>query len=562
MKKILLFFVAATLLLSFSLPAFAAGDPNIDHGGGGMGQGTGQNYWIAGMDGIRATIVDAKTRSPVTVPLDLTNQSPGTCLTHFGKVCKLSYNAGAGLSVSVGGYACSHPAQTLPHIIPSASLGASIQVIRSYFTDEQVLRALCGAVGFSYDTLITGDYRLLIEPIAYFTYGGVPFVMTATEAALYDQMIGGGLRAWMPSLTHKNLPLALYLEKADLGYPAWTGSKTQKVTDAQILSSLGLGLVRFTDKQDDTHVTINDYEYRVDTDVITSVVVSGGQSDPDNPVTVYFTIEDTTYTVSNVYYPSGGRQLAWVKWHTSKSPKLLTIGVTVSGGGSAKGTITANIVDLSGHDPPNPVADDRCDGFTVPTVPQNAQTTQAEWNVWVPRWHANWVWVSDGDDGGWWVDEGWWEFDASTCSASLTADMAVSPDALSPTASASTMRSGYGVQQKTATIVSTNQSAAVTTAQNALTFFPEFKYGTYWRLLEPSVSGKSTTFTFRANPYSTYGRRTHFTPVWYPDGSYTLYTRVIDCWTPAGMLSADRTDGVALSGSLWDDWHIAPARPT
>ena len=39
-----------------------------------------------------------------------------------------------------------------------------------------------------------------------------------------------------------------------------------------------------------------DYEYRVDTDVITSVEVSGGQSDPDNPVTVQFVIEGSTYT--------------------------------------------------------------------------------------------------------------------------------------------------------------------------------------------------------------------------------------------------------------------------
>ena len=45
-----------------------------------------------------------------------------------------------------------------------------------------------------------------------------------------------------------------------------------------------------------------DYEYRVDTDVITSVEVSGGQSDPDNPVTVQFVIEGSTYTISNVYY--------------------------------------------------------------------------------------------------------------------------------------------------------------------------------------------------------------------------------------------------------------------
>lgn len=58
--------------------------------------------------------------------------------------------------------------------------------------------------------------------------------------------------------------------------------------------------------------------------------------------------------------------------------------------------------------------------------------------------------------------------------------------------------------------------------------------------------------------YSTYNRRTHFTPIWYPDGSYTVNTWVIDCWTPAGMLSVNLTDSLNIRGNLWDDWHIAP----
>lgn len=57
---------------------------------------------------------------------------------------------------------------------------------------------------------------------------------------------------------------------------------------------------------------------------------------------------------------------------------------------------------------------------------------------------------------------------------------------------------------------------------------------------------------------STYNRRTHFTPIWYPDGSYTVNTWVIDCWTPAGMLSVNLTDSLNIRGNLWDDWHIAP----
>jgi len=109
--------------------------------------------------------------------------------------------------------------------------------------------------------------------------------------------------------------------------------------------------------------------------------------------------------------------------------------------------------------------------------------------------------------------------------------------------------------------VSTNQSWAVTGAQTAVTYFPEFQYQNYWRLLDRTSSGYSAKFEFAKNRYSTYNRRTHFTPIWMPDGSYTPYTYLIDCWTPQGMLSMNLTDSVNISGSLWDDWHIAPVKP-
>ena len=195
--------------------------------------------------------------------------------------------------------------------------------------------------------------------------------MTATEAALYDQQVNGGLRAKMLSLTHKNLPLAIFLEKADLGYPAWSGSTTQKVSNSDIISALGIGVVRFNDITESPVVNSFDYEYRVDTDVITSVAVSGGQSDPDNPVSVQFNIQGTTYTVSNVYYPDGDSQLVWVRWHTPTEPCVITIDVSVVGGGSAKSTVVCNITDLAGKDPPNPIATDRNDAYAASPVPTN-----------------------------------------------------------------------------------------------------------------------------------------------------------------------------------------------
>ena len=237
--------------------------------------------------------------------------------------------------------------------------------------------------------------------------------------------------------------------------------------------------------------------------------------------------------------------------------------VRVHGGGrTEKGTLNIKIVDLDENPPPDPNADDRNDGFTRPSVPSKAEVTSAAWGVWRPWWQEHWVWHSgDEEDDGYWCDHGWWEFDLDRYSASLAADMRITTDEKSPTATERTMKSGYGFQEKVITHVSTNQSFAVTPAQNAVTYFPEFQYEKFWRLLERMNGGYDMTHEFKENGYSTYRRRTHFTPIWYPDGSYTPYTWLLDCWTPAGMLSMNLTDSITIDGNLWSDWHIAPQKP-
>ena len=590
MKRLLTAMLCFVMLLGTAVPAFATGDPNIDTGGGGLGNGSEGNIWY-GDSGVRVTIVNAESRSSVSSSVDYIKPPEyvlawnKTNIYHFGKVCKLEYNAGASLSPVRGNYNYIIPSQTLPKIIATNSGTGSIAAIKSYFCDEQILRAICSDIGFEYDELISGDYKLIIEPLAAYLYNGVPLVTTATEAALYDQQVNGGLRSWMGSLTHKNLPLAIFLETSDLGYPAWSGNTSQKVSDADIISSLGIGIVRFTDAPDPYVPNEFDYEYRVDTDVITSVEVSGGQSDPDNPTTVQFVIEGTTYSVSNVFYPDGDSQLVWVKWHTPDEPCVITIRVSTSGTGWVQSTVNCNIIDLDGNDPPNPIATDRNNAYTASPTSTNAEAASASWGIWSPRWHENWEWVAvwvkcwhtdhwtDADgkshsdswyhwvDNGYWEDHGWWDFDWNGYSASLSATMSIVPDDKSPTATSNTLKSGYGVQESVAANVYTNQSSAVTAAQNAVTYFPEFAYETYWRLLDPTISGRTSSFQFRQNPYSTYNRRTHFTPIWFPDGAYTPYTWLLDCWTPAGMLSVNLTDSVTIRGNLWEEWHIAPAKP-
>ena len=164
MKQKLSLFLVLSLLCSIiiGLPIFAVGEGNIDSGGGGMGQGTSQNSWSPGNEGVRVTVIRASDRVPVTQPIDLSNRSPAVKYS-FGQVCKVSYSNGAALVPDTGAYQCHKPAQALPKIISSESLGASnIEEIKSYFTDEQVIRSIASLTGMDFDTLINGEYRLLI----------------------------------------------------------------------------------------------------------------------------------------------------------------------------------------------------------------------------------------------------------------------------------------------------------------------------------------------------------------------------------------------------------------
>lgn len=563
MKKILQILIVFIILFSLMMPivVFAVGDGNIDSGGGGMGDGTSTDKWSPGYDGVRVTVVRASDHATVTTPIDLTNKQPPSTMFHFGKVSKIQYNGGRNLSPIQGAYSYINPSQTMPRIV-STNGSSNIAAIKSYFTDEQVIRSIASITGMDFDILIGGDYKLLLEPMAYYTFQSVMIATTATEAAIYDEQLSGLLRNKMVSLSHKNLPLAMFLEVGDLGYPAWGGSTTKPASNADIKSSLGLGIVRFTEQPEQPTVSTYDYEYRVNTEVITAVMVSGGQSDPDNPTRVRFIIDGRTYNVGNVYYPSGDSQLAWVKWTTPDTEQDMVIDVIVNGlGSTSKSIINVKIVDLDKNPPPNPVADDRNDSFSHSSVPNREEKSNANWSIWSPWWRAYWVWHSTGEDSGYWCDHGWWEFDLEQYAATLSSDMSIKNDSKNPTASGSAFKSGYGINQTVTGNVSSNQSSAITYAQNAVSYFPEFRYETYWRLLERVSGGSNARFEFKKNNYSTYKNRTHFTPIWMPDGAYIVNTWLIDAWTPDGMLSTNLTDTLTIKGNLWQDWHIAPLNP-
>ena len=569
MKKLICALLLLAMLFSLPFTAYAA-DPNIDGGGGDMEEGTSQNSWTPGRDGVRITIVRDSDNMPVSTPIDFANGSNGDIVIHFGNVSKISYRS-RGLIPHNGNYYSIKPTNSMPRIISSDGTN-NIAAIRDYFCREGTIRDIANATGFDYDILISGNYKILLEPVAYFKYNSVMFAMTATEAALYNQVTGNAMYRKMGFLTHKNLPLSMFLETPDLGFPAWGGSTNSMQGDTTIISSLGLGIIRFSEP-DPEPPKDSDVTYRCDTEVITAVTLTtSSQKTPDNPAYARFSINGRTYSHSNIYIPAGGSQLAWVKWRTPKEPGYITITVTSSCSLSSS-EIVAEIIDLDKNPPPDPQANDRNDGFSIPSKPSKPDVTSLTWGEWDCWWHEYWVWesdwnwYSDGEGGGsWeddgeWVDEGWWEYAWLSYSASLTADMRTKPDEKAPTASGKVMKSGYGLNADvSAQLRSSAPSSHITGVQNVVAYFPEFNYSTYWRLLKRLNTGYSSTFEFQKNKYSTYGQPCHFSPIWYPDGRYTTYAECLDAWTPAGMLQINLTDDLTIRDSLFSDWHIRPIK--
>jgi len=151
------------------------------------------------------------------------------------KSAKYPNTNGFSLTPNMQQYTYVNPGQAVPRIITAGRGNANIEVIKRYSCSEYTLMRIVDVTGFNYNTLINGDYKILLEPVAYMTYQGVRIAVTATEAALYDEQLGGGLRSKMGSLPHQNLPLAMFLETPDLGYTAWSGSRTSSASNMNII---------------------------------------------------------------------------------------------------------------------------------------------------------------------------------------------------------------------------------------------------------------------------------------------------------------------------------------
>ena len=166
-KRIAAAMLLLVMCLALAVPACAAGSGNVEGGGGSLSHGKDGYYWPdVGYDGVRVTVVDAQSGQRVAVPVDYTNVDVGALsptICHFGKVSKVDYRNGAGLSPQVGGYVCRKPAAPIPQIISGNTRKASIPAIRRYFCSEAAAVMVAGDTGIPFADIEQGKYKLVIE---------------------------------------------------------------------------------------------------------------------------------------------------------------------------------------------------------------------------------------------------------------------------------------------------------------------------------------------------------------------------------------------------------------
>ncbi|ODA42729.1 hypothetical protein [Desulfosporosinus sp. BG] len=632
MKRFVYFLLLVCLCLF--TPSITLADDNADGGDGDVGGAeTGYAHYNSGEYMYKVSVYVAKSDQAKTSDPSLANFkmignapiyvrpnhfTPPTSGIIYGNGSKIDYLDGLT-------FAPTYSPQRIEDNVPAPPVvsGGNIQAVKEFFGSEGSLNTLINAFANQKGTTreglvsniqftINGEtgtvspdrilpskdehgnflnevpWLVVYEPviIAYLKDGTTKLAFTATEYALAQKLgyfnFGGGADGQLiTALTHRALPNSIVLEHSWFGYPV-TSPLEEGINWAneRIIQGGGWGM-RFlpanaTGTPEEPPSTY-DVEYRVNTDVITSVEVhASSRITPNAKAYVHFTTSTGQSGTHALVLPAGGSQLAWFKWHTPSTPQDVTISVSISGNnsariaGSSSATINAKVIELEELTPPdtklfdlNPEGEARTPDYWLPeSPPLRSEKLAATWG----EWKAWWVELEDGS--------GYWEYEWITYSAELDVKMDVLPNEHCPTAKPDPiyydkwqMPAGYGVDiDVSAQSWFTANSNMVTGAQNAIVYFPEFDYGTYNRVLDLKEAGFNAEFWFKVNPDSHYaedGDRVHFTPIWFPKNynKYEPQVVVFDMWTPAGMLTGSQSNYLTLKGSVIDDWHIAPADP-
>jgi len=155
-------------------------------------------------------------------------------------------------------------------------------------------------------------------------------------------------------------------------------------------------------------------------------------------------------------------------------------------------------------------------------------------------------------------------YNTKTFYARLTTTFSIAPDSRIAYANKPRqMESGFGFSVQCTTTLTTNYDhpEKLVGVQMVWVRYPESMYGQITGLqnirdsleIKTGEAGDMTiTWQLAVNPYSATGSRLHYTPLWYPDGSYTACAQAFYAWSPVGQMYDYRTDGLMIEGDMYD----------
>lgn len=387
-----------------------------------------------------------------------------------------------------------------------------------------------------------------------------------TNAVLSGATVSGGGYSGTTSssgtVNFSTMPFTTYTFTASKsGYDSNTGSATISATSAT--KSITIYLAK---KKADVGVVaeaVDGTVYRGSTIMVSADIYGDAAIDftPSNPLTVTMkatrnggTIFDTQ--TKSVICPKGDTNLVW-----------FTVDIPETGYTSANVTFTftvttpATITDTAST---NDVSSKTVTTYVLPV----RSTPDASFELDPPADFTDTPFKTNrGKEHSWTVWEWNGGFVEKTYSAKLTVKAELTPDATAvwskynTTKKLWTTRSGYGLN--TAVTVSLTGVNSDMFAGNAKVnaYYPEFNYSTAAgksnMLLMGSENerGYSASFSFDSNTDTISGNKMHVTPVWFPDGEYSVKYVVYDIWTPAGMLTTTTYAIINIEGSMYDDYY-------
>lgn len=155
-------------------------------------------------------------------------------------------------------------------------------------------------------------------------------------------------------------------------------------------------------------------------------------------------------------------------------------------------------------------------------------------------------------------------YNTKTFYASLATAFSIAPDSrIAYADKPRLMESGFGFSVQCTTTLTTNYDhpEKLVGVQMVWVRYPESVYGQIvgWQNIRDSLEIKTDeagdmtmAWQLAVNPHSATGSRLHYTPLWFPDGSYIAWAQAFYAWSPVGQLFEHKTDTLTIEGDMYD----------